>query len=82
MTSMCFVVDGNRLRAVDFLDLVDQVALQLADAEDCQDVVRIDRTVDERVAGANALAFLHADEDRGLESVLERTLSLIFQIRP
>jgi hypothetical protein len=26
-----FVVDGNRLRAVDLLDLVDQVALQFLD---------------------------------------------------
>jgi hypothetical protein len=51
-----FVVDGNRLRAVDLLDLVDQVALQLADAEDRQNVVRIDRTVNERIAGANALS--------------------------
>jgi hypothetical protein len=32
------------------MDPVDQVALQLADAEDRQDVVRIDRTVDERIA--------------------------------
>ncbi len=46
------VVDGDGLRAVDLLDLVDQVALQLFDAEDCQDVVRGDRVVDERGAGA------------------------------
>ncbi len=38
------VVDGNRLRAVDLLDLVDQVALQLADTEDCEDVVRAHRS--------------------------------------
>ena len=48
------VVDGNGLRAVDLLDLVDQVTLQFLDTEDCQDVVRIDRTVDGRVAGARA----------------------------
>ena len=41
----------------DFLDLVDQVALQLLDAEDRKDVVRIDRTVDGRIAGADSLAF-------------------------
>ncbi len=35
------VVDGNRLRAVDLLDLVDQVALLLADAEDRENVGRI-----------------------------------------
>jgi hypothetical protein len=55
------VVDGDGLGAVDLLDLVHQVALQLLDAEDRQDVVRIDRTVDERIAGADALAFLHVD---------------------
>jgi len=44
------VVDGDRLRAVDLLDLVDQV--QLLDAEDRQDVVRIDRTVDQRRGGS------------------------------
>src|SRR3954468_6454451 len=55
------IVDGNGLRAVDLLDLIDQVALELLDAEDREDVVRIDRTVDERIAGAHALAFLHVD---------------------
>jgi hypothetical protein len=64
------VIDGNRLRAVDLLDLVDQVALQLADAEDCQNVVRIDRTVNERIAGANALAFLHVDVHGTRDAVL------------
>jgi hypothetical protein len=44
------IVDGNRLETVDLLDLVDQVALELLDAEDRKDVVRIDRTVDERIA--------------------------------
>ena len=37
---------ATRLRAVDLLDLVDQVALEIADTEDREDVVRIDRTVD------------------------------------
>ena len=64
------VVDGNRLRAVDLLDLVDQVALQLLDAEDREDVVRIDRTVDERIAGAHALAFLHVDVHGTRDAVL------------
>ena len=38
------VVDGNGLRAVDLLDLVDQVALQLH-TENGQNVVRVDRTL-------------------------------------
>jgi hypothetical protein len=44
------VVDGNGLGAVDLLNLVDEVALQFLDAQDREDVVRIDWTVDERIA--------------------------------
>src|SRR6185369_10047364 len=55
------VVDLHRLRTVDLLNLVHEVALQFLDAEDRKHVVRIDRTVDERVAGAHALAFLHVN---------------------
>ena len=64
------VVDGHGLGTVDLLDLVDQVALQLLDAEDRQHVVRIDRTVDERVAGAHALHLLHVDVHGARDRVL------------
>ena len=37
------VVDGDRLRTVDLLDLVDQVALQLLDAEDRGECLRRSR---------------------------------------
>src|SRR5213075_2403301 len=53
------VVDLHRLRAV-----------QLLDAEDRQHVVRVDRTVDERVAGAHALALLHVDVHGARNAVL------------
>src|SRR6185436_1543224 len=53
------VVDGHGLRAVNLLDLVHQVALQLLDAEHGQHVVRIDRTVDVRIARAHTLHLLH-----------------------
>jgi hypothetical protein len=45
------VVDGHALRAVDLLDLVDQVALQLLLAQHLEHVVRVDRAVDQRIAG-------------------------------
>ena len=46
------------LRAVDLLDLVNQVALQLLLAQDRQDVVRVDGSVDQGIAGADPLALL------------------------
>ena len=46
------VVDVDALQAVDLLDLVDQVALQLLLAPHPQDVVRVDRAVHQRLAGA------------------------------
>src|SRR5437867_355667 len=55
------VVDIDPLQAVDLLDLVDQVLLEVLLPLDAQDVVRITRPVDERVAGAHALPFLDVD---------------------
>src|SRR5208337_4925504 len=53
--------DVDALEAVDFLDFVDQVSLQLFFAEHGQDVVGVERAVHERFAGLDALAFLHVD---------------------
>ena len=55
------VVDVDALQTVDFLNLVDQVLLQFLLAEHRQDVVRIARTVHERFAGLDPLAFLNVD---------------------
>ncbi len=52
------VVDVHALEPVDLLDPVEQVLLQLALAQDLQDLVRVLRAVGERVAGAHALALL------------------------
>src|SRR5664279_831860 len=52
------VVDGDALGAVDLLDLVHQVALQLGLAQHRQDIVRVDRTVGERLSGRDPLAVL------------------------
>ena len=52
------------------LDLVDEIPLETLLAQDRQDVVRVDRTVDERVAGAHALALLHVDVHGARNAVL------------
>ena len=57
------VGDGHALETVDFLDFVDQVRLQLLLAEHGENVVRVERTIHERLAGADALAFLDVDVD-------------------
>ena len=55
------VVDIDALQTVDFLDLVHQVLLQFLFAEHVQNVVRVARTVHQRIAGLHALAFLNVD---------------------
>ena len=55
------VVDIDALQTVDFLDFVHQVLLQFLLAEHAQNVVRIARTVHQRIARTHALAFLHVD---------------------
>ena len=63
------VGDGDALETVDFLDFVDQVALQLLLTEHGEDVMRVQRTIHERLAGAHALAFLHVDVDAARHGV-------------
>ena len=55
------VRDGHALQTVDFLDFVDQVSLQCLFAQHGKNVVRVERTIHQRVAGAEAFAFLHVD---------------------
>src|SRR5215475_1098613 len=56
-----FVVDVYALEPVDLLDCVDQVALQRLHALHGQDVVRVERAVHQRLAGAHAVALLDVD---------------------
>ena len=55
------VVDVDALQAVDLLDLVHQVPLQLLLAPHAQDVVGVDGAVHERLAGLHPLPFLDVD---------------------
>src|ERR671921_41417 len=54
------VVDLHALEAVDLLHLVQQVLLHRARALDAQDVVRVHRPLGQTVAGAHAVALVHA----------------------
>jgi len=54
-----FVVDADALQTIDLLDLVDQVRLQFLLAEHGQNVVRVARTVHERLTRGHAVALLH-----------------------
>ncbi len=55
------VVDLHALQAVHVLHFVDDVARQLLDAQQTQDVLRIGRAVDDRFALVHHLAFVHQD---------------------
>src|SRR5581483_9902809 len=55
------VADVHALEPVDFLDFVHQVSLQLLLAENGENVVRVQRTIHQRLASPYAFAFLHVD---------------------
>src|SRR5215831_5346344 len=55
------VVDVDALQAVDLLHGVDEIGLRVLFAEDGENVVRIERAVNERLAGAHVFALLHID---------------------
>ena len=55
------VVDLHALQTVDVLDLVDQIVGQRLDTQHLQDVMRHRGAVDQRVAPADIIAFLHRD---------------------
>src|ERR1022692_4687372 len=55
------VADVDALQAVNLLDFVHQVGLQFLFAQHGQNVVRVQRTIHQRLASADALAFLHID---------------------
>ena len=55
------VVDVDTLEAVNLLDGIHQVGLRVLLAENRQQIVGIERPVDERLAGMHVLAFLNVD---------------------
>src|SRR5690242_4030050 len=64
------IVDVDTLQPVDFLNLVDQVFLQLLLAEYSQDVVWIARSIHQRLTRLDPLSFLYRDVNTAGQSVL------------
>src|SRR5579872_231370 len=56
-----FVVDVHALQAINLLDGIHQVSLRVLLAENRQQIERIERAIDERLAGMHVLAFLNVD---------------------
>ena len=57
------VADGHALETVDFLNLIDQVSLQLLFAKYGKNVMRVERSIHKLFASPDAFAFLHVDVD-------------------
>ena len=55
------VVDVHALQPVNLLNRVHQVRLRVLFTEDGENIVRVQRTVNQRFAGRNVFAFLHVD---------------------
>src|SRR5205085_52129 len=55
------VVDVHTLQAIDLLDFVHEVFLQTAHAQYTKDIVRVEWSIHQRLAGTNAIAILHVD---------------------
>ena len=70
------VVDAHALESVDLLDLVDEVLRERALAEHLEDVVRVRRTVHQRLARADAVAFAHREVLALRDQVLARIADL------
>ena len=71
------VVDLDALRAVDVLDLAEEVALDGLLAGDPQDVVRDQRPLDQRVAGTDAVAAVNAEVLAVRDEVLALDAALV-----
>ena len=70
------VVNIHALQPVDFLNRIDQVSLRVLFAEDGEDIVRVERPVNEGLAGSHVFAFLHVDVDAARNGVFLRRLAI------
>ena len=59
--------DCHALQTIDFLDFVHQVSLQRLLAEYGKNIVRVQRTIHERLTGMQAFTLLHVDVDTARE---------------
>ena len=63
------VVDVDALQAVDLLNGVDEVGLGVLLAQNREQVVEVERAVDERFTSADVLAFLNVDVDAARDGI-------------
>ncbi len=77
---MCLSLIEHALQAVDFLDLVDEVARQLLHALDRQDVVRRRVAVEDVVALLDGVAFLEMERLALRDQVLDRLERLVLRL--
>src|SRR4029079_118301 len=55
------VVDVHTLQTIDLLNFVYEVFLQTTHSENTQNVVRVQRSIHQRLASSNTIAILHVD---------------------
>src|ERR1700732_529612 len=67
-----FVVDVHALEPVNLLNRVHEVGLRVFFAEDSENVVRVQRPVDQRLASPNAFAFLDVDVNTARNGIFLR----------
>src|ERR1700722_10517949 len=70
------VVDVHTLEAVDLLNCVDEVSLGELFAENREQVVQVQRTVDQSLTGLDVVAFLNVDVDTARNRVFLRGLAV------
>ena len=70
------VVDVDTLQAINLLNGVDEVSLGIFFAEDREQVVKVERPVDEGFTSANVFAFLNVDVDAARDGVFLGSLAI------
>src|SRR6516164_2305598 len=71
-----FVVDVHTLQPVDLLNRIDQVGLGVLLAQHRQQIVQVQRSVDERFARSHVLAFLYVDVHAAWDGIFLRSLAI------
>src|SRR5262249_50978725 len=64
------VIDVDALQTIDLLNFVDQIALKFFDAANRKNVVRIQRSVHQRLSGSDPIVFLNVDVNTTRDRVL------------
>ena len=71
------VIDVHALQTIDLLNRVHQVGLRVFFTEDGQNVVRVERAINQWLARPDVLAFLHVDVNAARNGVFLGSLSVL-----